>query len=49
MDEVLVDTSVWIWGDVQILASAVACGIPLWTTDKRLAGVASDMGILWAP
>lgn len=37
------------WGDVQILASAVVSGIPLWTFDKRLSGAAANFSILWPP
>ena len=36
------------YGDVQLLASAVLAGTPLWTRDKKLATVATDLGIGWA-
>ena len=33
------------WVDVHLLASAMLAGIPLWTRDRRLAGVAEEMGL----
>lgn len=38
------------WVDMHLLASAaVEAGTALWTRDKRLAGVADTLGLLWAP
>lgn len=31
--------------DVHLLASAVLAGVPLWTRDKRLNGVAEELGM----
>jgi predicted nucleic acid-binding protein len=40
------------WGigyvDVHLLASALLSGTALWTRDKRLAAVATDLGIAFA-
>ena len=33
------------WVDVHLLASALLAGMPLWTLDRRLAGVAARLGI----
>jgi predicted nucleic acid-binding protein len=36
------------WVDAHLLAStALAGGAKLWTHDKRLAGIASDLGLAW--
>ena len=33
--------------DIHILASAILSGVPLWTSDKRLAKAAEDLGIAY--
>jgi predicted nucleic acid-binding protein len=33
------------WVDVQLLASALLAGVPIWTLDRRLAAVASELGV----
>ena len=33
------------WVDVHLLASAMLAGIDLWTRDRRLAGVAEELGL----
>ena len=57
----LADTSVWVnffrgtttgnigWVDVQLLASALVTGCPLWTFDRSLAAVAEDIDQGTAP
>ena len=37
------------WVDVHLLASAVLSGTTLWTLDKRLAGQAKRLAVLFAP
>ena len=33
------------WVDVQLLASALLAGVPIWTLDRRLAAVAAELGV----
>jgi predicted nucleic acid-binding protein len=33
------------WVEVQLLASALLAGVPLWTLDRRLAAVAAEFGV----
>ena len=33
------------WVDVQLLASALLAGVPLWTLDRRLAAVAAELAV----
>jgi predicted nucleic acid-binding protein len=33
------------WIDMHMLASATLASVPLWTSDKRLAGVARELGL----
>jgi predicted nucleic acid-binding protein len=33
------------WADVQLLASALLAGLPIWTLDRRLAAVAAELGV----
>ena len=35
------------WIDAHLLTSALVAGVPMWTHDKRLAGVAGELGILF--
>ena len=37
------------WVDVQLLASALLGGIPIWTLDRRLAAVAAELGVAAEP
>jgi predicted nucleic acid-binding protein len=37
------------WIDVQLLASALLAGVPLWTLDRRLAAVAAELGVAAQP
>ena len=37
------------WGDVQLLASALAYAIPLWTLDTTLRVRAQALGAAWTP
>jgi predicted nucleic acid-binding protein len=37
------------WGDAQLLAAAVATGVPLWTLDAALNTQAQAFGVAWAP
>ena len=37
------------WIDTHLLASAVAAGLPLWTADPRLATLASELRVAYAP
>jgi len=33
------------WVDVQLLASALLAGVPLWTLDRHLAALAAELGV----
>lgn len=33
------------WVDVQLLASALLAGVPIWTLDRRLTAVAAELGV----
>lgn len=35
------------WNDIQLLASCLIHGVPLWTHDKRLHDVAVELGCAW--
>jgi hypothetical protein len=35
------------WVDVHLLASAMLDQAPLWTLDRRLAGVVRELGVGW--
>ena len=37
------------WVDAQLLASARLTGVPIWTFDRRLAGVARSLGAVAKP
>lgn len=37
------------WIDAHLLASALVAGVPLWTADERLAGLAEEMGAGYRP
>jgi predicted nucleic acid-binding protein len=37
------------WVDINILASAVVAGFPVWTADSRLSAIASELRIAYAP
>jgi predicted nucleic acid-binding protein len=37
------------WVDAHLLASALIARTPLWTLDRRLAAVASDLDAAWRP
>jgi predicted nucleic acid-binding protein len=37
------------WTDAHLLASALVAGAPLWTADKRLAGLADELGSGYIP
>jgi len=35
------------WTDAHLLASALVAGVYLWTADKRLTGLAGELGIAY--
>jgi len=37
------------WIDVGLLGAALVAGARLWTLDRRLNGVARDLGVAWKP
>jgi len=37
------------WVDVHLLASASLAGVPVWTRDRRMAGVARLLGLYFQP
>ena len=37
------------WNDILLLAAACVGSVPLWTHDRRLAGVAEELGVAWTP
>jgi predicted nucleic acid-binding protein len=37
------------WVDAHLLASSLVSSVPLWTADKRLAGIANELGVGYLP